>query len=180
MRIVGGKYRGRKLVEFDADNIRPTSDMARESLFNVIGPKVYGCRFLDAFCGTGAVGLEAISRGADHVAFNDRAYSSRKILKENIELLNLPRCYEITDFDGVDCFRLVVNPFDIIYIDPPYKSDLGERAINQAYKALKDDGWVILEDEKPFDKQAEGLKVIKEKKYGRVYLTFFEKDKVKR
>ena len=85
MRIVGGKYKGRVLVGFDGNKIRPTSDMARESLFNILQNIIYGADFLDLFCGTGAMGIEAISRGAHSVTFNDADKNSLAVLKKNLE-----------------------------------------------------------------------------------------------
>ncbi len=176
MRIVGGEFRSRVLCEFEGLDIRPTSDKVRESLFNIIGNKVYGCRLLDVFCGTGAIGIEALSRGAKAVTFNDRARSSRELLKKNLQRLKIVDGYQITELDGVDCLKRVTEPYDIIYIDPPYKTDLGVSALSVASGAVKRDGLVIFEDEKPFDGNVDGLKIVKEKKYGRVYLTFFEKE----
>ena len=89
MRIVGGNYRSRKLAEFKGDAIRPTADSVRESLFNILRNRVEGCDFLDLYCGTGAVGLEALSRGANSVTFNDLSRESLAVLKKNLEILKI-------------------------------------------------------------------------------------------
>ena len=88
MRIIGGKYRGRTLVPFKGRDIRPTSDRVKESLFNILAPEISGANVLDLFCGTGSVGLEAISRGADLVVFNDVSADSLGVLRKNLELLH--------------------------------------------------------------------------------------------
>ena len=89
MRIVGGKYKGRRLAEFKGRDIRPTSDQTRESLFNILQFRIYGKSFLDLFCGTGAVGIEAYSRGAGKVVLNDVSRESVKLAKANLEKLGI-------------------------------------------------------------------------------------------
>ncbi len=174
MRIVGGIYRSRQLVEFKAENIRPTSDKVRESLFNVLNNRVIESNFLDLFCGTGAIGIEALSRGAKKAYFNDLSKDSLKVLKTNLEKLGVSQGYEISNINALDKLK-TTDGYDIIYIDPPYKSDLGLQALNLCSGALNDGGTVIFEDEKPFVGEVAGLVKTKEKKYGRTYLTFFEK-----
>ena len=84
MRIVGGKYRGRVLAAFKGKEVRPTSDRAKEALFNILAPEISGANVLDLFCGTGGIGLEALSRGADLVVFNDVSKDSLAILRKNL------------------------------------------------------------------------------------------------
>ena len=91
MRIIGGKYRSRVLAEFAGDDVRPTSDRTKESLFNILALKLYGARVLDLFCGSGALGLESLSRGAKEVVFNDSAKASIAILKKNLSALKIQR-----------------------------------------------------------------------------------------
>ncbi len=175
MRIVGGAYRSRVLSTFDGDRIRPTSDKVRESLFNILQFKVIGCEFLDLFCGSGAVGLEAVSRGAKHVYFNDGASESLALAKKNALALKV----ENATFTLGDALRFFDNSksFDIIFLDPPYKSGLGEKVLPLARFALNEGGVIVLEDEVPFSAQPpEGLYVSDTRKYGRAYLTFFKKD----
>ena len=83
MRVIGGLFKGRKLTEFKGFEVRPTSDMARESLFNILSSKIYNKTFLDAFSGTGAVGIEALSRGAKKVTLNDNNKSSKKPVRNS-------------------------------------------------------------------------------------------------
>ena len=87
MRIVGGKFRGRVLASFKGKDVRPTSDRAKEALFNILAPEISGANVLDLFCGTGGIGLEALSRGADLVVFNDVSADSLAILRKNLALL---------------------------------------------------------------------------------------------
>lgn len=177
MRIVGGKYRGRVLNEFKGKDIRPTSDMTRESLFNILRFEIPDCDFLDLFCGTGAVGTEALSRGAERVVFNDSERSSLEICKSNLEKLKIQSGYSLSLSDGISFLENTSDKFNVIFIDPPYKTDLGERALNVCAKALKENGIAILENEKVFEGEASGLVKYDSRKYGRAVLTFFRKEK---
>ncbi|MBE5733435.1 MAG: 16S rRNA (guanine(966)-N(2))-methyltransferase RsmD [Clostridiales bacterium] len=177
MRIVGGKYRGISLTAFDGDKIRPTSDKVRESFFNIIQFEIYGKSFLDLFCGTGAMGIEALSRGAKSVNFNDASKESLAILKKNLSKIKVDGDYTITNYNAQVYLKGADKKFDFIYIDPPYKSELGLTCLPLALSVLNENGKIILEDEKPFDKEIDGLTVIDRRKYGRVHLTFFAKEK---
>ena len=95
MRIVGGIYKGRVLCPFEKIGVRPTSDMARESLFNILQTRILGAKFLDLFAGTGAVGIEALSRGAKEVTLNDFGKESVALIKKNLEILQ-KQCYIFT------------------------------------------------------------------------------------
>ena len=174
MRIVGGTYKSRVLLEFKGNDVRPTADKVRESLFNILQNRIYGSEFLDLFSGTGAMGIEALSRGAKRVVFNDKARESISLIRKNLEKLGVTENFEVTNLDAVTCLLGSVDKFDIIYIDPPYKSEFGERALDVAVKALKENGIVVYENEKPFTREVNGLIKYDERKYGRVYLTFFK------
>lgn len=176
MRIVGGKYRGRVLTGFENIGVRPTSDMTRESLFNILQTVICGASFLDLFSGTGAMGIEALSRGAKRVVFNDNSRQSITVIKKNLEKLKVSEDYLVVNFDAVTLLKRTDEQFDIIYIDPPYASGLGESAVKLCHSALSRDGVVILESDSAFDGQIEGFKVSDKRKYGRAHLTFFKKE----
>lgn len=173
MRIVGGKYKGRVLTEFKGQEVRPTSDMVRESLFNILQFNIYGKTFLDLCSGTGAIGIEAISRGAKSVTFNDFSKKSLALIKENLQKLKIDEEYKLVNFDAVTLLG-AGQKYDIIFIDPPYKSDLKERCLEVAHLALNPDGIIILEDENKWDKELENLVMYDSRKYGRVHLAFFK------
>lgn len=176
MRIVGGIYRGRVLKEFKGCDIRPTSDMTRESLFNILRNKVQGCVFLDLFCGTGAVGIEAISRGAKKVVFNDVSAESVFLTKNNLSKLGIDDGVEVRCGDANAFIESCNQKFDIIFIDAPYSSKAGENALNSVDKILADGGIVVYENEKATDQTYCGLKKYDDRRYGRAYLTFFERE----
>ena len=179
MRIIGGKFKSRILKEFSGEKVRPTSDRAKEALFNILSLKLYGARVLDLFSGSGALGLESFSRGAKEVTFNDVSKDSLAILKSNLQTLNLSVGNEIKiyNYDYAVCLDVVQPPFDIIFIDPPYQLDYGKRALEKiAQKGLlSDNGIAIYERDRAFEGEIDGLEKYDERKYGKAFLTFFRR-----
>ena len=128
MRIIAGSLKGRRLESPDWPGLRPTSDKLRETLFNVLAPRVGGARVLDGFAGTGAVGIEALSRGAAHVTFVERDVRAVRLIERNLERagLGVDRRVIIRADLAVAVRQLAAQPFDIIVLDPPYgASQLG-------------------------------------------------------
>lgn len=176
MRIISGKYRGRTLLEFDGQRIRPTGDKVRESLFNIIQIKIPNSDFLDLFCGTGAVGIEALSRNAKSVVFNDNSKDSLLLTKKNLQKIKADEDYELICSDAIRFLQTTKKKFDIIFVDPPYKSQQKIDCLCACSNALKDDGIVVFEDENEWDGQIEHLIAFDKRKYGRVHLTFFKRE----
>jgi len=143
MRVVGGKLRSRPIAGPKSQAVRPTSDRSREALFNILihayGDPVAGARVLDLFAGTGALGIEAISRGAAYVLFVDEGVEARSLLRGNTESLGLGG---VTRIFRRDATRLgpahPVEPFDLVFLDPPYGKGLAEKALASA----RDGGWL--------------------------------------
>lgn len=179
MRIISGRHRGRKLAEFKAEGIRPTSDRAKESLFNILSTKIVGATVLDLFCGSGSIGLECVSRGADKVFFNDKSANSIAVLKKNISLLKEESCCVVTISDYKDCLNNCNQQFDVIFLDPPYAQEFGTPALNIIAQRglLKEGGVAIYERDRAFQGKIEGLEKVDERKYGKAYLTFFKAEK---
>jgi 16S rRNA (guanine966-N2)-methyltransferase len=153
MRIVGGRLRGRPLVGPRTNAIRPTSDRLRESLFNIL-LHAYGLpdpetRALDLFAGTGALGLEAVSRGAAHAAFVETGVEARGLIRQNIEALGLTGVTRILRRDATDLGKAGTIPaFDLVFCDPPYGKGLGEKALASATEGgwLKPGALCVLEE----------------------------------
>ena len=177
MRIVGGSLRGRVLNEFKDKGVRPTSDMARESLFNILRFKVVDCAFLDLFAGTGAVGIEAFSRGAKTVWLNDFTNDSILLITKNLEKLGIKNDITLTKQNALILLQTISEKFDIVYLDPPYKADIKTQAVALAKNVLTQDGIIVLEDEQFFEEKVEGLVEYDRRKYGRVHLTFLKLEK---
>ncbi len=179
MRVVGGLYRSRVLAEFSGMDVRPTSDRAKEALFNILAFQTRGARVLDLFSGSGSLGIEALSRGANAVIFNDVAKDSIAIIKKNLQTLKvaLGEQASVYNYDYATCLDVVRGKFDLIFIDPPYKLDIGIKALEKIAKnnLLSDDGIAVYERDIPFEGSIEGLEKYDERKYGKAYLTFFRK-----
>ena len=180
MRVIGGKYRSRVLAEFAGENVRPTSDRAREALFNILSLKMYGARVLDLFSGSGALGIESLSRGAKEVVFNDCSKDSVAIIKKNLNTLKISINGEeakVMQADYLACLQQVRGGFDIIFLDPPYRFDYGEKALVKIAEnnLLTENGIVMYERDIPFEGEIAGLEKYDERKYGKAYLTFFRK-----
>ena len=180
MRIIGGKYRSRILAEFAGEEVRPTSDRAREALFNILAMKVVGARVLDLFSGSGALGIESLSRGAKEVVYNDCSKQSVAILKKNLGALkiSLDEGVRITNYDYSVCLDCLTGTFDLIFLDPPYHLDVGVLALEKIVKKglLSKDGVAIYERDRAFEGKIDGLEKYDERKYGKAYLTFFRKE----
>ncbi|WP_412057490.1 16S rRNA (guanine(966)-N(2))-methyltransferase RsmD [Bartonella sp. DGB2] len=146
MRIVGGKFSGHRLVTPQSLAIRPTSDRTRESLFNILSHRSQdfwrGKRVLDLFAGTGALGAEALSRGAEAVLFVETLAQARGIIQQNIEALSLQGKARILRRDATTLGMAgTIKPFDVVFADPPYGKGLGERAFQSALVG----GWTQLD-----------------------------------
>ncbi|MCO6186970.1 16S rRNA (guanine(966)-N(2))-methyltransferase RsmD [Rhizobium sp. L1K21] len=153
MRIVGGEFRGRSLRTPKSNDIRPTTDRTRESLFNILShaypEALNGARVMDLFAGTGAVGIEALSRGCRFAIFVEMGVEGRSLLRENTMALNLQGRTKIFRRDATDmgvCANM--EPFQFLFADPPYGKGLGEKAIASAIAGgwLADGALVILEE----------------------------------
>ena len=180
MRIIGGKYRSRVLSEFAGEDVRPTSDRAKESLFNILALKIRQARVLDLFAGSGALGLESLSRGAKEVVFNDVSKGSLAILKKNLKTLQIPINGDeakISNYDYAVCLEMQKGTFDLIFIDPPYRFDYGVEALKKIAEKglLSEDGIAVYERDRPFEGALTGLEKYDERRYGKAYLTFFRK-----
>ena len=182
MRVIAGKYRGRKLKSPSSIQTRPTSDRLRETLFNIVAPRIEGARFLDLCAGTGAVGIEALSRGAARVIFVDRSRKMAALVGANVESLEVPDTKtEIITAEALEFLRRhtkhQAGPFDIIFFDPPYAEDyeavLGFMDEHVA-EILQPDGIVIVEHhkKKPLS-DGPSLKRYRELKQGDSVLSFF-------
>ena len=173
MRIVGGKHRGRKLFTPQDYSIRPTADNVREALFNILG-NVNGCTFLDLFGGSGAVALEAVSRGAK-ATVADKNAKSVALIKRNFEL-----CKEqatIMQVEAKIALKAQSAPFDYIFLDPPYAMDITELLGDIARSAaMGEDTLLIYEKEAKAEVvNIEGLQVTDTRKYGIVGLVFYKR-----
>ena len=178
MRVISGTAKGTKLNSIESLSTRPTLDRVKEPLFSIIQAYIDDANVLDLFAGSGALGIETLSRGAKKCTFCDKSYESIKMLKQNLLKTRLEEKATIYVEDFKKCIKTLNETFDIIFIDPPYKMDIGVEAIKMILenKLLTNDGIIILEtDEKTRElKELENIniEVLDVRKYGRVNLLF--------
>lgn len=174
MRVISGKYRGMNLAEFSGKDIRPTADRVKESLFNIIADRIAGARALDLFCGSGSLGIECLSRGAEFAQFNDISPASIAVLRKNLARLRNEN-FAVSRGDWAECLYSAKAPFDIVFIDPPYADDCGIYAVKllAKRKLLAPGGVAVYERDRTFSGEVEGFVIVDERKYGKTYLTFF-------
>ena len=179
MRIISGTARGTKLYTLEGKETRPTLDRVKESLFNIIQDKVLNAIFLDLFSGSGAIGLEAASRGAKKVILCDKSKDAINIINKNIEKTHLKEKIELYNLDYELLLKTKIKEkIDIIYIDPPYNSDFVIKSIKNIIeqKIVDENSIIIIEtdDEKTIREELEKIdvKIADKRKYGRAILIF--------
>jgi len=173
LRIIGGKYRGRRLEFISAEGLRPTSDRVRETLFNWLQPVIAGARCLDMFAGSGLLGLEAASRGAAEVVFIEQHRDVAGQLQNNINKLGITGARLVLG-DAIDCLAMLGGePFDIAFLDPPFSKGLLNRACEQLQdnQLLKSAARIYLESEQPVkpDELPSGWELVRSKQAGQVF-----------
>jgi 16S rRNA (guanine966-N2)-methyltransferase len=120
MRIIAGRFRSRKLKTPEGMEVRPTSDRLRETLFNILAPQIEGARFLDLFAGTGAVGLEALSRGAREAVLVEANKRAARTIRDNISLLDIADVTLVVEQEAAKALRTLNGQFELVFLDPPY------------------------------------------------------------
>jgi len=178
LRIIGGTHRGRKLSFVDAKGLRPTPDRMRETLFNWLQPVIHGARCLDLFAGSGALGLEALSRGAADVVFVERDGKAARRLDENLQLLGYEtiRCHQQA---AQSYLEQTPELFDVVFLDPPYQSDLLEQVIGQLQQGwLADAARIYMEHDSnhPRPELPSDWTLLKERKAGQVTALLLRND----
>ncbi len=183
MRIVGGTFRGRNLAGPAGTQTRPTSDRVREAIFNILAhntdvPDLAGARVMDLFAGTGAMGLEALSRGARFCQFVDDAGEARGVIRKNADTLGVVGLCKIWRRDATqlgDCAPQ--TPYDIVFCDPPYGRQCGEASL----RALVDGGWLAAQAVVVLEEGADatvepvpGLSCFDQRQYGETQALFFK------
>src|SRR6266850_8075360 len=132
MRVISGTFKSRQLKGTPPSGIRPTSDKLKETIFNILGPRVDGATVLDGCAGMGGIGIEAISRGAAFVSFVEQSRKACQIIRENLKSLNVEGGFKVLEMDLIKGLNALERPCDIAFIDPPYeREDLYEACLNR-------------------------------------------------
>ena len=183
MRIIAGNYRSRVLKTLQGDNTRPTTDKVREAVFSRLGPYFDRGRILDLFAGSGAVALEAVSRGYDEAIMCDKSREAVNVIKQNISNLKCEKFCTVWQCDykvAMKRCRELEKQFDMIYVDPPYKLQLGNEILRliDEYDLLKETGIVVIETEIQEDIEIEKpFELDKEARYGITKITYVRKER---
>lgn len=138
LRIIGGALKGRKLISVPGHHTRPTSDRIREAIFNILGSRVHGAMVLDLFAGTGALGIESISRGAERVLFIDTHKRAISVLQRNIDAFSLEKKTTVIQWNilkNLDCIPSIIHTVDLVFMDPPYNKHLIEPSLFNLHRS---------------------------------------------
>ena len=181
MKIGGGKFRGMYIEAPSGRKTRPTGGRLKKSLFDILAPRLPEARVLDIFAGAGALGLEALSRGASHVTFVERNRAAANAIRKNLERLQLTEQTELLQRDAESAINFLAagqDAFELVLLDPPYQADIHDTLLQKigAVSLAKPGGLVILEHhhKMPLADSYSGLAKVREVRVGESCLTFFE------
>ena len=175
MRVITGSARGRRLKELPGLDTRPTTDKVKESLFNIIQFELEGRRVLDLYAGTGQLGLEALSRGAEHCTFVDQRREAAALVRENIRLCRFEDRARVVQGESLSFLSACRERFDVVFLDPPYQSGLLEKSLEQLtrFDILREHGIIVCESgaEWTVPPLAPPYEAGREYRYGQIRLT---------
>lgn len=181
LRVISGKARGLKLDSPKNQDVRPTTDRVKESLFNIINPYIRESNILDLFAGTGSLGIECLSRGAKNCVFVDKSKDSINIIKSNVKKARVENESTILNVDFKDAVKRLSNQnqkFDVIFMDPPYYENMFIECLKiiDELNLLYEDGIIVVEHDTKdlFDESIGNLVKSRDKKYGNTTLTFYK------
>ena len=178
LRIIGGAWRGRRFHAPDSPDVRPTADRVREAVFNILGQRLEGQRVLDLYAGAGALGLEALSRGAEHATFVERTPAVAAVIRQNLERLEgAARATVVVSTAEAYVARRGIGPYDTIFADPPYRHAPGDELWSAAVeRLLVAGGRLVIEHAARSSPQLGGLDVeLDERRYGDTAVTLVAK-----
>ena len=178
MRIIAGKARGKKLLTLPGEDTRPTLERIKQSLFSALQFELEGRRVLDLFAGSGQLGLEALSRGAEYCWFNDLNPKALEVVKKNISACGFEKNAKASCMDGISCVKMIERAGfcpNLVFLDPPYRGDLLQKALALLPDLLEEGAIVVAETDREEQFSYEGLSLRKEYCYGAVKLTVMEK-----
>ncbi|MCF7923567.1 MAG: 16S rRNA (guanine(966)-N(2))-methyltransferase RsmD [Candidatus Izimaplasma sp.] len=179
LRVIAGKYKSRKLKEVKSQLTRPTTDKNKETMFNSVGQFFSGGHCLDLYAGSGALGIEALSRGMDSCDFVDKNYQAIKIIKTNLNELDILKQTNIYRKDAIQFLKKVEKKYDLIIADPPYKLKPYDELLNlvTSRQILNINGIIVLESDENTDiNNINGFKLLKTKLLGTTKLTILRKE----
>lgn len=180
MRVITGLARGRRLKELKGNDTRPTTDQVKEGMFNILQFDIEGRSVLDLFAGTGQLGIEALSRGAERAVFVEQRSEAVRLIRENVELCGFSDRARIVPGEAMGYLAAAREKFDLILLDPPYGSELLEKAIAHIarYDLLAPHGIIMAESaaEKTLPALSAPYAIYREYRYGRIKLTVYHRE----
>lgn len=180
MRVITGSARGRRLRTLEGNDVRPTTDKIKEAVFSSIQFEIEGSRVLDLFSGSGQLGIEALSRGADSAVFVDLNPHAIDIIKENLKVTNLNGLARVVRSDSFSFIASTDERFDIAFLDPPYRDGILEKSLSAVTGIMNDGGIIICE--RPIDislpETIFGFKEKKQLKFGKILVSVYRKESV--
>lgn len=176
MRVITGTARGKKLKTLDNLDIRPTSDMVKEAIFSIIQFDVPGASVLDLFAGSGQLGIEALSRGAEHCVFVEKNQSALGIINENLIHCNMKKISRVLHMDSLEYLKVAKPGLDIALLDPPYNQGIIEKALPLLDTKMNKGAVIVCEHEKELilSESYGRMKLHKRYKYGKIAVTVFK------
>ena len=176
VRVITGSQRGRRLFTLEGNDVRPTTDKVKESIFNIIQFDVPDAKVIDLFAGSGQLGIEALSRGAEFCVFVDASSKSISVVEENLKITNFREKAKTVRSDALGYLDRVIEKYDIALLDPPYKAGLMEDAIERIAPHINENGVIVCEtgSEEFLPENIEGF-TSKRYKYGKIALTVYRK-----
>ena len=179
MRIIGGGLKGKKLISIPGKKVRPTADRLRESIFNIISYKVPEAVVLDLFSGTGAFGIESLSRGARQAVFVEKSRGALYVIKRNIQASVLEKQAQVIKWDiakNLNCLRRIPLRYDLVFMDPPYNRDMIQKGLRNLYHSdcLNQGGYIVVEHSasEPIPENTMEFAIFDQRKYGKTLVTF--------
>jgi 16S rRNA (guanine(966)-N(2))-methyltransferase RsmD len=177
MRVITGSAKGKRLKTLDGLDVRPTSEKVKESIFSIIQFELENAKFLDLFAGSGQIGIEALSRGAQMCVFVDNNRDSQKIIKENLQNTALFSKSRVVNMDSLSYLQNCSDVFDIAFLDPPYNLGILQKALPKIVEKMQKSGIIICEHEKNdiLPNEVGDFCVFRTYSYGRINLTTYRK-----
>lgn len=178
MRVITGKARGRRLITLTGDEVRPTTDKVKESVFSVIQFQVEGRMFLDLFAGSGQMGIEALSRGAKGAYFLDMRRDAVSVIRKNLEAVSLTEGAEVRCADSLTFLRSCSQKFDVAFVDPPYNKGIAAKALELLPAVMNKGGIIVAEtaDGEELPEQVGDFKLDRTYRYGKIKVSTYRTD----
>ncbi|MBQ5398137.1 MAG: 16S rRNA (guanine(966)-N(2))-methyltransferase RsmD [Ruminococcus sp.] len=175
MRVITGEARGRRLITLEGEDVRPTTSKVKEAVFSMIQFDIQGRTFLDLFAGSGQMGIEALSRGAESAVFVDSSRKAVEVVRKNLNNTGFYERAKVLHTDSLSYLDLAPEPFDIVFLDPPYSTGVLQKALSKVCKNVKKTGIIIAENSENEEILPEYGEFVldRQKHYGKIKISMY-------